>query len=396
MEPQNMMAGRRRCKGKTGKLTRLDGSGGVGESAEMLRGADLWLPEMPTWERGGSFLLLNPRMPKVWRDRVLGARFPSGGKDRVWLATSGTSGAMKLVALSRSALEASARAVNEILQARRGDVWVNPLPQFHVGGMGIAVRAELAGNRWVPTGPWSAEGFVRAAEDAGATLASLVPTQVHDLVAAGRRAPRRLRAVVVGGGALTEELWLVARELGWPLRRSYGLTEAGSQVATEQAAGDGEGWLTLLPHMEAKLDGGVLCLRGPSLLDGWLVFPKEGEVIWEDPKVDGWLRTGDRAELGEGKVRILGRVDDLVKIRGELVDVAALERELQSRVGNGVMICVQRDDRAGVGLRVVAESPELAAVASEKISEIFPPYARPLSVEVEAVERTALGKIVRR
>lgn len=368
----------------------------MGESAVMLRGADLWLPEMPTWEHAGSFLLLNPRIPKAWRDRVLEARFPSGGEDRVWLATSGTSGAMKLVALSRSALEASARAVNEILQVGRGDVWVNPLPLFHVGGMGIAVRAELAGNRWVWTVPWSVEGFVRAAEDADATLASLVPTQVHDLVAAECRAPRRLRAVVVGGGTLSEELWLAGRDLGWPLQRSYGLTEASSQVATEREAGDGEGWLTLLPHMEAKLEEGVLCLRGLSLLDGWLVFTGEGEVIWEDPKVDGWLRTGDRAELSGGKVRILGRLDDLVKIRGELVDVAALERELQSRVGSGVMVCVQQDDRTGTGLRVVAVSPELAAAASEKIGEIFPPYARPLSVEVGAVERTALGKIVRR
>jgi O-succinylbenzoic acid--CoA ligase len=362
----------------------------------MLRGADLWLPEMPTWERAGSFLLLNPRMPQAWRERVLESGLPAGREDAVWLATSGTSGAMKLVALSRSAMEASARAVNEFLQVGRGEVWINPLPTFHVGGMGIAVRAELAGNRWVPSGTWSAEGFVRAAEDADATLASLVPTQVHDLVAAGCRAPRRLRAVVVGGGGLAEELRLAGRDLGWPLLRSYGLTEASSQVATEREAGDREGWLTLLPHLEAKLDEGVLCLRGPSLLDGWLVFTEEGEVIWEDPKVDGWLRTGDRAELSGGKVRILGRVDDLVKIRGELVDVAALERELQSRVGSGVMVRPQQDARTGAGLRVVAESPEVAAAALEKISEIFPPYARPLSVEVGALERTVLGKMVRR
>ena len=55
-----------------------------------------------------------------------------------------------------------------------------------------------------------------------------------------------------------------------------------------------------------------------------MIFDGHGTARWEDPKNGGWYRTGDRAELRGGEVRVLGRADDLVKIRGELVDVAAM------------------------------------------------------------------------
>ena len=110
----------------------------------MLRGLDLWRESCPSWEEEGSFLLLNPRLSETWRECVLVAEFPDL-KDHVWLGTSGTSGNLKMVALARTALEANARAVNSHLGVTSRDVWLNPLPLFHVGGLGIVVRAALGG-----------------------------------------------------------------------------------------------------------------------------------------------------------------------------------------------------------------------------------------------------------
>ena len=229
----------------------------------MLRGLDLWREGCPPWESGGSFLLLNPRLAPVWRDRVWAAEFPDLA-DHVWLGTSGTSGCLKIVALSRMAFEASARAVNLHLAVGAADVWIDPLPVFHVGGLGIVVRAALAGVPGHHLGDWNAAEFVFRAEDCGATLSALVPAQVHDLVAAGLPAPKRLRAVVVGGGALDNGLRERAQALGWPLLASYGLTEAASQVATARIEAHDAEWLPLLGHLDARLDGaGVLELRGP-------------------------------------------------------------------------------------------------------------------------------------
>lgn len=342
-------------------------------------------------------MLLNPRLPAPWRQRVMEASFPDLGA-HVWVATSGTSGRLKIVALSRSALEASARAVNRHLGANAQDVWTNPLPLFHVGGLGIAVRAGLTGSAAHFLQEWTAAEFVRSADESGATLSALVPAQVHDLVGAGLHAPSGLRAVVVGGGALDDGLHARAAALGWPLLPSYGLTEAASQVATARGGAKDAEWLPLLDHVEARAgEGGVLELRGPSLLTGWMIFGEDGRTRWEDPKRDGWYRTNDRVELRGRELRVLGRLDDLVKIRGELVDVAALERDLQARVVSGrIMVRIVPDERNGFALQVMAENEPARAEAMRAVDDVFPAFARPESMTTGAIERTALGKALRR
>lgn len=361
----------------------------------MARGAELWRDTAPAWKERGSFLLLNPRLPATWRERVLAADFPDL-PEHVWLATSGTGGVLKLVALGRQALESSARAVNAHLESSSRDVWLNPLPLFHAGGLGIVIRAAVSGARWEPCGAWSAENFLRRAEQCAATLASLVPAQVHDLAQSGLVSPKLLRAVVVGGGALHEELREAMAERGWNLLPSYGLTEAGSQVATTPLGSKNAPWQPLLPHLQARLSAdGVLELRGASLLDGWMVFGEDGRARWEDPKQDDWYRTGDRAELRGRDLRVLGRTDDLVKIRGELVDVSALERELQARVSRGLIrIDVERDERNGARLIVVAGSNEAEAEA-RGVTGVFPPYASPSEFRVGRIELNPLGKKIR-
>ena len=83
---------------------------------------------------------------------------------------------------------------------------------------------------------------------------SLVPAQVLDLVRAGLRPPPVLRAIVVGGGAISAELYRDARALGWPVLPSYGMTECCSQIAT--ATHDGRSCsCSIISRRAAKADG---------------------------------------------------------------------------------------------------------------------------------------------
>jgi O-succinylbenzoic acid--CoA ligase len=134
----------------------------------MAKGADLWRNEPPAWEAGGSYLLLNPRLPGELRERILSADFPDL-QEHIWLTTSGTGGRTKVVALARAALEASARAVNAHLGAGAGEVWLNPLPLFHAGGLGIAVRAAVAGARVEMCGAWNPADYAARARAARAS-----------------------------------------------------------------------------------------------------------------------------------------------------------------------------------------------------------------------------------
>jgi O-succinylbenzoic acid--CoA ligase len=360
-----------------------------------MKGRDLLAETPVNWDVMGSALLLNPRLDPALREQMLSTDFPEL-PDHVWMASSGTSGCAKVVALSRSAIEASAAAVNRHLGVDPSDQWINPLPLFHVGGLGMVVRATLLKTPYHSFEKWNPQEFVRRSRECGATLSSLVPTQVHDLVNAQLRCPSALRAIVVGGGALDERLCVRAAQLGWPLLASYGMTETASQVATAKSGAEDSSWLPLLDHIEARLgEGGILELRGSSLLTGWMLFGADGTARWEDPKRAGWFRASDRVDLRDGQLRFIGRADDLIKIRGELVDVAALESELQSRVTSGlVRIDEEHDERNGSALSVVAENASAEAEARGAM-DVFPPYARPAAFRVGLVAVSPLGKKIR-
>lgn len=349
------------------------------------------------WLSDESHLLLNPRMPEEERRRL--QSMMTGLPGHLWLATSGTTGALKLVALSKRAMLVSAAAVNRHLQSAAGDVWYCVLPAFHVGGLGIHARAFLSGAR-VETAPWWPDSGARMA---GATLTALVPAQVVDLVRSEIAAPRSLRAVVVGGGAISQELYGRARALGWPLLPSYGLTECGSQVATARADSPE---LHLLDHVEARVEtDGRLALWSQSLLTGYAT-----ESGFVDPKAGGWFVTEDVASLQGRVLRVEGRRGDFVKVGGESVDLSRLDRILAELGADAAAIAVP-DERLGhvIGLAVASagilslgdslvdpfnSSPDSSLVRA--FNERVLPFERARSVRrVPEIPRTALGKIVR-
>lgn len=342
------------------------------------------------WHGRETHLLLNTRMPLGERERLEGVvRDLPQLEGHVWMATSGTSGAIKLAALSKTALLASAAAVNRHLDATAGDVWCCVLPAFHVGGLGIQARAELSASRVVAF-DWDAQRF---AQERDVTLASLVPAQVRDLVVAGLRAPNAMRAIVVGGGAMAPDLYESARGLGWPVLPSYGLTEVCSQVAT--ASGNSP-VLRLLSHVEAKIEGGLIALRSPSLLTGYGLIGPLGGAEFVDPKRDGWLITEDRGRVEGGVLEVFGRSGEFVKIGGESVDLLRLDGILDSVRGqlDAALVPVP-DERLGSVIHLAARA-EAGAVVEDFNRRVLP-FERIRAVHrVEAIPRTELGKLQRR
>lgn len=325
------------------------------------------------------------------------------GEDSVVFASSGSGGVPKWTRFLRKSLLASAKAVNRHLEVTAGDRWMLPLPLFHVGGFGIAARAYLGGCHLRQfAGRWNAMRFADELEEDGSTLTSLVPTQVHDVVACELRAPTSLRAVVVGGARLDEVSGQAARDLGWPVLQSYGMTEAASQVATDSLDNLGTEFRTaplpILSSWEHRVsEDGCLQLRGESLMDCYLHL-ESGSLREERPIDDsGWFVTTDRVEISPEGLTVIGRLDRQVKILGELVDVQAVEEELREHLprGVGVYILHLPDERRGWRLHPVIESGATAAEdVVEFVNERLPGFARleaPRSVM--ELPRTALGKV---
>lgn len=341
---------------------------------------------MIDWEK--TQVLLNPRMPG--RERIE-ALLEGQLADHLWFLTSGSTGQSKAVALSKSALFASAHAVNEHLQATKADKWVKCLPHFHVGGAGILARAYLSGSEVIDLpGKWDPAQFLL--EAGRASLTALVPTQIYDLVKLESKAPPSLRGVVVGGGALSCDLYEKGKKLGWPLMPSYGLTECASQVAT---ATKDSPELKLLPHIEAKVDRGLLMIKSPSLLTAYAFFTQEN-VSFEDPKKMGWFLTEDHASFHGDILEIQGRNSDFVKVGGESVDLKKLTLLVEELRGElDCALVAMPDDRLGHALHLVytGDSVELFL---KRFHERVLPFERIRQTHfVPAIPRSPLGKLLR-
>ena len=289
------------------------------------------------WQDENSQLLLNPSYSK--KETLLFHTLLDQAKEwpsHIWLATSG-SFALKWVGISKDALLASAASVNNHLKSSAADIWINALPDFHVGGIAIWARAFLSGAfvcdykkelaaKWDPMTFYS---YLIAQEG---TLTSLVPAQLIDLVRLGLKAPKSLRAVLLGGGALGVEIYASARLLQWPVLQSYGLTECGSTIAAaplESLAKACMSEMELLSHVQACIREGRICLKSPSLFSHYAFFDG-AKIIFRNVKEDGWFLTEDRGGLHGKHLVIEGRADGVVKVGGENVDVNKLENLFSS------------------------------------------------------------------
>jgi O-succinylbenzoic acid--CoA ligase len=374
------------------------------------------------WESLDSLVLGNPEWARRQADGLAGiARRLPALASHIWVSTSGTSsvvpGRVRWIALSKAAFLASAHAVNRHLDAGRSDVWAHALPTFHVGGLGILARGWLNGARVVPAviGKWNAARFHEVAVREEATLAALVPSQVHDLVAAGLASPPSMRAIVVGGARMDGALYERARALGWPCLPSYGLTETCSQVATaglsSLSATSRPTVLPVLGHADMCSDAAQrLAIRASSLLTCCAEINEQGARVW-DPKQDGWLPTEDTGRVGADGVEVFGRMSESVKVLGEIVSLPRVEDQvwrwaarenLRGLAGFDLAIVAPPHERLGheVVLAIACRAPMDAARRSAIEASVgtfsrdhLLPFERVRRVVfVDEIPRTPLGK----
>jgi len=213
-----------------------------------------------------------------------------------------------------------------------------------------------------------------------------------------------LRAVLIGGGRLADQVYMQAVDLGWPVVETYGMTETCSQVATavlDRSKSHGERSLEVFPIWETKVDEkSRLWLKGEPLLTAYLSVD-DGAVQVFDPKQDGWFLSGDVAEIDGKTLKIQGRSDRCVKVLGELVSLDEVEREwekfLVSKGGlrNRSAVIAVDDVRLGASLVLGFEGESLDRGVLETWNVQCNPVHRIREVrELDTFPRSALGKIL--
>ncbi|WP_028638830.1 AMP-binding protein [Nocardioides sp. URHA0032] len=246
--------------------------------------------------------------------RELDAWLAADDPDPWVVETSGSTGTPKRVLLSRPAVLASVRA-----SARRvggSGRWLLALPPTYVAGLQVVCRSLVAGHEPVVL----EDDFGAATEALGEVdrFVSLVPTQLHRLLDTDADALRTFHTVLLGGGPIDAALRRRAADAGVRVVGTYGSAETAGGCVYDGLPLDGVG--------VAIGDDGRVRIGGPVLFDGYDGDPaRTAEVL-----VDGWFLTSDAGRLDEdGRLQVLGRLDDMVVSGGVNVPAAAVAARLR-------------------------------------------------------------------
>lgn len=233
--------------------------------------------------------------------------------ERLLLETSGSSGQPKRVVLSRDAVvasvEASARRLGE-----RGQ-WLLALPSSYVAGVQVICRSLLAGHD-----PVVMKGRAFDEEQTAGRFTSLVPTQLHRLMQDEKQveALRSLHTILLGGGPIDPALRQRAEEAGVRIVATYGSSETAGGCVYDGLPLDG---VALAIGSDARLRIG-----GPTVFDGYDGDP----ILTGETLVEGWFLTSDVGRLDEdGRLHVLGRIDDVVISGGVNVPLPAVAQRLR-------------------------------------------------------------------
>ena len=278
----------------------------------------------------------------------------------VVIATSGSSGYPKRVALSAAALLASATATETALGGPGR--WVLAMPAHYVAGVQVLVRSIVAGTEpvGVPGGPFSEHAFadaVAASRHGGVRVySSVVPAQVARLLQhdAGREALAALDAVIVGGQAIPAALRERAEASGVRLVRSYGSSETAGGCVYDGRALDG---------VDVRIVDGQIEIGGTTLAQGYLGDDARTEAAFHEADGGRWFRTGDAGELRDGILDVLGRIDNVIVSGGVNVSLDRVEATVREHAGFGDAVVVGVPDARWGATPVVVVAQEVAGAA---------------------------------
>src|SRR3954471_15384021 len=338
-----------------------------------------------------------------------GFEFPTFDENRAaaMCYTSGTTGRPKGVVYSHrsTVLHSLAGLTSEALGLRHTDSVMPVVPMFHANAWGLPYAAALTGARQVFPGPkMTPADIAQLIADEGVTWTAAVPTIWQGIMQLEDPPDiSGVREIICGGSAVAESLIRGFDEkFGVPIIQAWGMTETSPLASVARTARDNFGQRALQgriqPLVDARIDeesGGELQVRGPWIARDYYNDPTSGEKFTDD----GWLRTGDVAEMAdESFIKLVDRTKDLVKSGGEWISSVELEGHVMAHpdVLEAAVIAVpdERWSERPCACVVRKEGSELDADAlREFLAERVAKWWIPDRVEfIDEVPKTSVGK----
>lgn len=248
------------------------------------------------------------------------------------MATSGSTGTPKGALLSYELLERSACASAQVMGG--SGAWMLAVPGYHIAGLNVMYRSLYAGYspyRLDLHKGFHIENFIDAERNFRSSpqrYISLVPTQLHKIVndTVALAALARFDGVLIGGAPTPLAIQEKLERAAIPTYYSYGMTETaggcvyngislpGVTISLENVSDSGEGRIIV---------NGDLIAQGYRNVDSSPVFtfPQGSSSV---PS----FRTQDIGSFVQGKLRVHGRIDDIVNIAGLKINPRIITEKL--------------------------------------------------------------------
>jgi len=296
----------------------------------------------------------------------------------VLVHTSGSTGKPKPMRVEKQRMEASARITCRFLGLHEGDTALLCMPLDYIAGKMMVVRALTCGLRLIAVEPSGLPCWDEPAID----FAAMVPLQVWNLLhdEQGRQRLRRVRHLIIGGGAIDDALSASLADFPNCVWSTYGMTETLSHIALRRLNGpESSDWYT-------PFEGVALS----QTADGCLVI--------EAPAVhDGPLLTNDIAELRpDGAFRIIGRRDNVICSGGIKIQMEEVERLLRPHLPIPYIITRARNAQLGQEVVMLVQQPVDEPTTLALCRRVLPRYWSPRRiVRVARLPMTETGKPAR-
>ncbi len=315
-------------------------------------------------------------------------------KPVVILFTSGTEGTPKAVVLSHENIQANRCQVTSRLDFGAHDFAFNALPIFHCFGMtGMLIMLMQGIRTFFYPSPLHYRIIPELIYDLGATILFGTDTFLNGYAKYAHPYDfYALRYVIAGAEKLkseTRKTWF--DKYGVRILEGYGATETAPVVSANTFMHDKPGTVgrpmpkveCFLKQVEGISEGGLLCVKGPNIMMGYIKADNPGVIVppKEQGLGDGWYNTGDIVTIDEdGFIKILGRAKRFAKIAGEMVSLAVIE-EIAMAVDKESMHAAMHvaDERKGEQILLFTTSKGvdresiLKAIKSAGISELHLP-----------------------
>ena len=279
-------------------------------------------------------------------------------KNTVEVQTSGSTGVPKCIRVEKQRMLNSARITCDFLGLKAGDTALLCMPLDYIAGKMVVVRSI---ERQLRLTTVEASGHPLKNITNSFDFAAMVPMQVYNSLQVPEECEklRTIKHLIIGGGPINDDLQQQLSSFPNNVWSTYGMTENLSHIALRRLNGENASlWYTPFSTVSISLNA-----------NGCLVI--EASLVHE-----GRLETHDRAEIRDGKFRILGRLDNVINSGGIKIQAEEVEEMLRPHIKMPYLISKCSDEKFGEVVVLLTECPDLSLV-KEICCNILPKFWQP-------------------